>query len=97
MYGDSDAAFLHRREGTRDCIPPACTILYTEPNYPPEMAFWQSLITHFTYFSPQPSESIEQQGWGTLDHVNTSLIKDFENNGMVLQAWVEKETLEFAF
>ena len=59
------------------------------------MAFWQSLISHFTYFSPQPLEEIQQQGWGTLDHVNSSLVKDFDNNGVALEAWIEKETLEF--
>ncbi|MBM73811.1 MAG: hypothetical protein CMK59_00305 [Proteobacteria bacterium] len=95
VYGESDFDFLSQREGSLNCVPPMCTVLYTEPNYPPEMAFWQSLISHFTYFSPTPLNEIQKQGWGTLDHINTSLMKDLESDDTALQAWIEKETLEF--
>ena len=77
------------------CIPPSCTILYTEPNQPPEIAFWQSLITHFTYFSPLDVDTIEQQGWGTIAHNQNSLQKDFVQGDVSLIAIIQKEILDF--
>ncbi len=95
VYAESDSDFLSQEKGSSTCTPPKCTTLYTEPNYPPEMAFWQSLISHFTYFSSTSLDEIQKKGWGTADHVNTSLTKDLESDDAALQSWIEKETLEF--
>ena len=72
VSGDVDSDFLHQKKGEYHCEPPSCTVLYTEPNYPPEMAFWQSLISHFTYFTPLGATIVRQNGWGTIAHINTS-------------------------
>ena len=77
------------------CVPPACTVLYTEPNQPPEIAFWQSLITHFTYFSPLDLDTIAQQGWGTITHNQNSLQKEFVQEDFFVIAIIEKEILDF--
>jgi hypothetical protein len=95
VQNNHDQYFLTQTSGSYPCNPPLCTALQTEPNHPPEIAFWQSLITHFTYFSPTDMKSIEQQGWGTINHTQKSLVKEYEETEAVLHEIIETEMLEF--
>ena len=95
VHKNSDDDFLSQHFGKFDIHPPRCTNIETERNLPPEIAFWQSLIIHFTYFSPTPKSTITDKGWGTFEHTQKSMLKEFKNNETLFHTVIETETLGF--
>ena len=95
VYKNSDNDFLPQHFGKFDLSPPQCTDIETEINHPPEIAFWQALIIHFTYFAPTPKSTIINKGWGTFEHTQKSLLKEFKDNETIFHAVIETETLGF--